>query len=119
MSTNTSARYGTVQAQVKLYEEKGLAATSAISAGRWCSASATPRRGFVHPVMMAFENAADRESRRAALAADPEWRAYLAACREADYIVSRENHTLLGGFLFREVAKPANHCERRERPTRS
>ena len=93
-------RYGTVQAQVKLYEEKGLAAHQR-HLGRpvvFGVGDTGDVDSYTH--VMAFENAADRESRRAALAADPEWRAYLAACREADYIVSRENHTLLAASFF-------------------
>ncbi len=93
-------RYGTVQAQVKLYEEKGLAAHQR-HLGRpvvFGVGDTGDVDSYTH--VMAFENAADRESRRAALAADPEWRAYLAACREADYIVSRENHTLVAASFL-------------------
>ena len=55
-------RYGTVQAQVKLYEEKGRPVVFGVG-------EAGDVDSCTH--VMAFENAADRENRRAALAADP------------------------------------------------
>ena len=93
-------RYGTVRAQVKLYEEKGMAVHQ-----RHLGKPAVFGIGETGDVdsythVMVFEDAADRESRRAALGADPEWQAYLAACREAGNIVSRENHTLLAASFF-------------------
>ena len=93
-------RYGTVQAQVKLYEEKGMAVHQrhlgmpvVFGIGETGDVDS-----YTH--VMAFENAAERESRRAALAADPEWHAYLAACRQAGNIVSRENYTLRAASFF-------------------
>lgn len=36
-----------------------------------------------------YESAADRETRRAAMQADPDWKKYLAANREAGYLVGQ------------------------------
>ena len=49
----------------------------------------------------AFEDAADRERRRAALLADPEWRAYLDAAKDAGNIVARETHILRAASFFK------------------
>ena len=93
-------RYGTVQAQIKLYEETGMAAHRR-HLGKplvFGIGETGDLDSYTH--VMVFENAAERESRRAALAADPEWQAYLAACREAGNIVRRENHTLQAASFF-------------------
>ena len=87
-------RYGTAQAQMKLYEEKGMAAHQRHLGKPVVFGVGDTGDVDSYTHVMVFENGADRESCRAALAADPEWQAYLAACREAGYIVRRENHTL-------------------------
>ena len=48
---------------------------------------------FVH--IWAYENAADRAARRAQMAADPEWQAYLKKSAEAGYLVSQTNKILM------------------------
>ena len=87
-------RYATAAAQVALYEEKGRAAHE-----RHCGKPVVFGTGGTGDVdsythIMAYENAADRESRRAALLADPEWQEYMNASREAGNILGREIHLL-------------------------
>ena len=57
---------------------------------------ALPRRGpintYIH--VWAYEDAADRARKRAALQADPEWQIYIERIREAGYLVSQENRIL-------------------------
>ena len=48
---------------------------------------------FVH--IWAYEDAADRAARRAQMAADPEWQAYLKKSAEAGYLVSQTNKILM------------------------
>lgn len=44
---------------------------------------------FVH--IWRYRDEADRQERRAKLAADPEWQAYLGKSAEAEYLVSQIN----------------------------
>ena len=53
---------------------------------------------YVH--IWAFEDAADRSNKRAALQADPEWTAYLAKSAEAGYLVRQENKILVPAPFF-------------------
>jgi len=48
---------------------------------------------YVH--IWAYEDAADRSRRRAAMAADPEWQNYLRLSAEAGYLLTQENKLLL------------------------
>jgi hypothetical protein len=45
--------------------------------------------------LWAYENAADREQRRAAMAADPAWPAYLKANAEAGYLVDMRTNLMV------------------------
>ncbi len=93
-------RYGTAQAQMKLYEEKGMAAHQRHLGKPVVFGIGDTGDVDSYTHIMVFDSAAERERCRAALGADPEWQAYLAACREAGYIVSRENHTLLAASFL-------------------
>jgi hypothetical protein len=61
-----------------------------------CVACTTVVEGCVHQVVhiWAYDSEADRETRRAAMAADPAWAKYLAASAEAGYLVHQENRIL-------------------------
>jgi len=48
---------------------------------------------FVH--IWPYEDTADRAARRAQMAADPEWQAYLKKSAEAGYLVSQTNKILM------------------------
>ncbi|MEQ8369846.1 MAG: NIPSNAP family protein [Alphaproteobacteria bacterium] len=48
---------------------------------------------FVH--IWAYDSAADRTAKRAAMQADPDWQAYLKASNEAGYLVRQENRILV------------------------
>ena len=48
---------------------------------------------FVH--IWSYKDAADRATRRAQMAADPEWQAYLKKSAEAGYLVSQTNKLLM------------------------
>jgi NIPSNAP len=45
--------------------------------------------------LWAFENADDREQRRAAMMADPEWLTYLKLADEAGYLVEQRNSLMV------------------------
>ena len=53
---------------------------------------------YVH--VWAFEDAADRVERRRAMAADPDWQAYLARSAEAGYLVRQVNTILTPAPFF-------------------
>ena len=57
-----------------------------------------PLNSYVH--LWAYENAAHRESARAALAADPEWRAYLARSAQAGDLIAQENRLMVEAPFF-------------------
>jgi len=44
--------------------------------------------------LWAYDSQADREERRAKMATDPDWRAYLKKSAEAGYLVAQENRFL-------------------------
>lgn len=79
-------RPGTLQAHLDLYEQTGFAAQTR-HLGKplaYMFAETGELNTIVH--IWAYENATDREKRRAAMQADPEWRNYLKLNREADYL---------------------------------
>jgi hypothetical protein len=51
-----------------------------------------------------YENAADRETRRAAMAKDPDWQKYLAANREAGYLIGQRT-TLMTPTNFAPIKR--------------
>ena len=57
-----------------------------------------PLNTYVH--VWAYESAADRERKRAAMQADPEWQAYLAKSAEAGYLTGQENSILTAASFF-------------------
>ncbi len=78
---------GTLPAQVKLYEEHGLK-TQVKHLGEplaWMMTESGEMNTYVH--IWVYESAADREKRRAAMAADPDWQVFVKKSAEADYVV--------------------------------
>ncbi len=83
-------RPGTLQPHLQLYEEQGFA-TQVKHLGQpvaYMFAESGELNTIVH--LWAYENAADRETRRAAMQADPAWKNYLKLSAEAGYL---ENQT--------------------------
>lgn len=58
----------------------------------WYTVVEGPLNQVVH--LWAYDSQADREARRAAMAADPEWQDYLRRSAEAGLLVSQENRML-------------------------
>ncbi|MEM7633173.1 MAG: NIPSNAP family protein [Pseudomonadota bacterium] len=93
-------RPGTIKKHMKLYEEHGWAAQcrnlgypavyGAVETGNVNS--------YVH--IWAYDSAADRAEKRAAMAADPDWQAYLQLSAEAGYLVSQSNSILTPASFF-------------------
>lgn len=77
---------GMVQPQLDLYEQYGLAAQTR-HIGQpvaYMFAESGDLNTLVH--IWAYESAADREQKRAKMAADPEWQTYLKKNAEAGYL---------------------------------
>ena len=86
---------GTVPAQLALYEKHGLA-TQVRHLGpplAYMYAETGELNTIVH--IWPYESAADRERRRAAMQADPEWHAYLKLNREAGYLVEQRTKLMI------------------------
>jgi hypothetical protein len=54
---------------------------------------------YVH--IWAYENAGDREQRRAAMQADPEWQAFLKMSAEAGHLLRQENWIMTAAPFFK------------------
>jgi hypothetical protein len=79
-------RPGTMQAHLDIYEQYGFAAQTR-HIGKpvaYMFAESGDLNTIVH--IWAYENAGDRETKRAAMAADPDWQTYLKKNREAGYL---------------------------------
>lgn len=84
-----TVRPGCTQAHLEIYEQYGLA-TQVKHLGEplaYMFAETGELNTIVH--IWAYESAADREKRRAAMLADPDWQTYLRKNREAGYLVSQ------------------------------
>lgn len=95
-----TCRPGTIKKQLKQYEEFGKAAQERHLGKPYLHAMVETGdiNTFIH--IWAYENAADRETRRAAMAADPEWQAYLAKNAETGYVVKQRNMILQASPFF-------------------
>ena len=95
-----TCRPGTIRKHMALYEEHGWPAQRRhLGAPVLYGAVETGDvNTYVH--VWAFEDAADRAERRRAMAADPEWQAYLARSAEAGYLVSQVNTILTPAPFF-------------------
>ena len=85
---------GKLAAFVKLYHDYGWALQQKYL-GRclgWYTVVEGPLNQVVH--LWQYENQGDRETRRAAMAADPEWSIYLRESEAAQLLVSQENRFL-------------------------
>lgn len=84
-------KYGTVPAQFALYERLGLAAQRRHLGEPilYASTEVGDVNSFVH--IWAFKDLTERTQKRAAMAADPEWKVFVKASQELGAIV--EQHT--------------------------
>lgn len=85
---------GTVPAQLELYKAHGYAVqTKHLGQPVLYGVTETGTiNTYVH--VWGYASAADREQRRAAMQADPDWQAFLQKTREAGYLIAQENRIL-------------------------
>jgi hypothetical protein len=87
---------GTVPLQMELYKQYGYA-TQVKHLGEPALYGITetgPINTYVH--VWAYASAAEREQKRAAMQADPDWQTFLGKSREAGYLIAQENRILTG-----------------------
>lgn len=91
---------GTVKKHLALYESDGFAVQKKhLGAPVLYGITETgPQNSYVH--IWAYRDATDRAQRRAALEADPAWRAYRELSADAGYLVSQENRLLTSAPFF-------------------
>ncbi len=96
---------GTLQAHLDIYEQYGFAAQTR-HLGKplaYLFAETGELNTIVH--LWAYENAAERETRRAAMQADPEWKDYLKRNREVSYLESQVTKLMLPA-KFAPIVRP-------------
>jgi len=93
-------RPGTLAAQLKLYEDKGLAAQKRhLGEPIFYAVTETGEvNSYVH--IWAYQDAGDRERRRSAMEADPEWQAFKAASAAAGNLLRQENKLMTPAPFF-------------------
>ena len=92
---------GTVPAQLKLYEDHGYAVQTR-HLGEPVVYGVTETGAintYVH--IWAYDDAADRAKKRAAMQADPDWHAFLAKTKEAGNLIAQENQILQAAPFFK------------------
>lgn len=87
-------RPGTIQKQIAIYEQYGLAAQKRHLGEplAWLVTESGNINTYVH--IWVYESADDRAKKRAAMAADPEWQAFLQKSSEAGYLISQQNNLM-------------------------
>ncbi len=95
-----TCRPGTVKAHLEQYETHGFPVqTRHLGAPLLYAVTETgPLNSFVH--VWAYQDAADRARRRAAMQEDPDWIAYLKMSAELGALVSQENRLLTSAPFF-------------------
>lgn len=89
-----TCRPGTIRKQVELYEQYGFKPQTR-HLGQpfaWLITETGPLNTYTH--IWVYESAADRETKRAAMNADPDWQDYLRRSAEAGYLVAQENRLM-------------------------
>lgn len=95
-----TCRPGTIQRQLDLYREHGMA-PQVRHLGEPVLYGVTetgPLNQYVH--VWAYEDATDRQTRRAAMQADPDWQRFLQLSVEAGYLVAQETKILAAPPFF-------------------
>lgn len=93
-------RPGTIKKHLALYAEHGYAAQLHILGApiMFAQTETGDVNSFVH--IWSYRDATDRAARRAQLAADPVWQAYLAKSAEAGYLTNQTNKLMVPAPFF-------------------
>jgi hypothetical protein len=93
---------GTIKKQTKLYHENGYAA-QVRHLGEplmYATTETGDVNSYVH--IWVYDSAADREIKRAAMQADPDWQRYLKLSAEAGYLIEQVNCILTPADFFKQ-----------------
>ena len=101
-----TCRPGTIAKHLALYAEKGLAAQKRHLGEPVLYATCETGDPNQYTHVWVYENAGDREAKRAAMWADPDWLAYVAASGEAGWLVRQENRLMVSAPFFESAVKP-------------
>lgn len=95
-------RPGTIKKQLQLYAEYGYAAQKRHlgTPVLYAATDIGDVNSYVH--IWAYQDITDREQRRTAMLADPDWQNYLKKSAEAGYQISQENKILSDVPFFLE-----------------
>ncbi|MCI5109844.1 MAG: NIPSNAP family protein [Marivita sp.] len=93
-------RPGTIKLHMKLYEEFGWQVQKRHLGDPvvYGAVETGDVNSYVH--IWVYKDAADRAAKRAAMAADPEWAAFLQKSAEAGYLISQNNKILTAAPFF-------------------
>jgi hypothetical protein len=99
-----TCRPGTIKKQMEVYEKDGLAVqTKHLGEPVFYGITESGEvNTYLH--IWGYEDAADREKRRAAMQADPAWHAFLAKTGELGYLIGQKN-TLMNNAPFFKVKR--------------
>ena len=99
-----TVRVGTLRKQLELYEKHGLPAQKRHFGEplAWLVGETGDVNSYVH--IWVYEDAADRDRRRAALFKDPDWLKYLELQAQNGYLIKQESK-LMSPAPFAPVAK--------------
>ncbi len=100
-----TCRAGTIKKHLALYAEYGYAVQSRHLGTplAYMQTETGNVNSYVH--IWVYENAADREAKRAALQKDPEWAGYLSKSAEAGYLISQNNSLMTDVPFFKPQAR--------------
>ena len=86
---------GTMVKQMALYKEHGLTPQKRHLGEplAYLITESGEVNTFIH--IWVYKDAADRASKRAAMAADPEWQSYLQKTAEAGYLIGQKNNLMI------------------------
>lgn len=95
-----TCRPGTIASHLKLYQEHGWPVQTRHlgQPAIYARTETGDVNSYVH--VWVYDSPADRAAKRAALAADPEWAAYLRLSAEAGNLVSQKNTLLTPAPFF-------------------
>ena len=86
---------GCVPAQLELYKKFGYPVQLRYMGEPLCYAVAETGELNTFTHIWVYESAADREEKRARIAQDPDWKAYLAENAKAGYIIEQKNSQMI------------------------
>ena len=96
---------GTIKSHLKLYSELGKPAQSKHLGNPLLSATTETGNPNEYTHIWVYKNAGDREKRRAALWADPDWIAYTLESKKLGALVSQHNKLMIPVDFFDEPGR--------------